>query len=121
MRGWGFGGSGDLTSPRSTVEPLGFELRAPHAHAAMQRQTWCPAPRRLGTATGAAAGLGRTSSSLLPLGASFRFRCLLGRQHQVHVPIERHEPARRSMHGACPVVKGEKWSMTKWWVGAGGV
>ena len=20
----------------------------------------------------------------------------------------------RSMHGACPVIKGEKWSMTKW-------
>ena len=20
----------------------------------------------------------------------------------------------RSMHGACPVLKGEKWSMTKW-------
>jgi hypothetical protein len=21
----------------------------------------------------------------------------------------------RSMHGACPVISGEKWSMTKWW------
>ena len=20
----------------------------------------------------------------------------------------------RSMHGACPVIRGEKWSMTKW-------